>query len=337
MTDSILIRPNKRTKAKLTKLAFNRDTYLKEKIFLDDSPPRPIGEVNQSRIGVLTYIGNIRTLFLLPWLLGLCLTLYWQIDDLYEGWKNAEKLHIDYIKHRKETYGSDYFEKLAERYPDLTPNDDIYNNLGDELNKYALSKYYRIENGRMPLKTYFHYHYYETAAAERFRKGDTILAIFYAISIPALIIALLRFRRRAPIYFDREKQLVYTWQKGTVWAQYFDELIFYSSKHGMGIALYSYDHDKGLAFNSFAVTPSGNAYLNSENAYHTLMAYVTRFMLNGRESVSRSNWRGRQGWYLREDKKPKDFDEQLQSVLMFIKDKHVNEQAESLAKEWGYL
>jgi hypothetical protein len=77
--------------------------------------------------------------------------------------------------------------------------------------------------------------------------------------------------------------------------------------------------------------------MNSEESYRKLLSYVTVFMVKGRDSVANKDWKGRQGWYLLKDKKPDDFAEQLEATLKHLKENKINEQAEALAREWGYL
>ncbi|WP_428241128.1 hypothetical protein [Gynuella sp.] len=94
---------------------------------------------------------------------------------------------------------------------------------------------------------------------------------------------------------------------------------------------------QAFKLNPFVITPSGNPFFNSSAQYQNILRYVVQFMSSGRNAVAEKDWEGRKGWYLFEDKKPNDFDEQLQTVLQYLKNEKINEQAEALAKEWGYL
>ncbi|AJQ97930.1 hypothetical protein [Gynuella sunshinyii] len=331
----LLIKPQ--LNVQLFKLKYQQTELQTKDIQTQTKPPYPVGKVNSNRLGIRTSFGNLRFMFLLPWLVGICLTLYWQVNDFYEGWKLKERTIVRLIEKSKEKYGEDYFERLKNRYTDLTPNENIYDNLQREIEKADLRDYYRIDNGKMPFQSYVQYHYYEAYAADRTRKTDIVLGTIYTIIIPALMISILSFRRRAPLFFDHQNRLIYTWRKGKVWAQYYDELIYYTSTISLDMILYGFDKHNTFKLNPFVITPSGNPFFNSSAQYQKILHYVVQFMSSGRNAVAEKDWEGRKGWYLFDDRKPNDFDEQLQTVLQYLKNEKINEQAEALAKEWGYL
>ncbi len=282
-----------------------------------DRPRKPIGVVNQHVIGLANMIqSSFRTIFILPWLVGLCLTLYWQVDDFYASWKGTEKSHNYYIEHVTKAYGVDYFLRTK----DVTDR----------------RKYARIVDGKMPFKTYWHYHYYETAAAERFRRGDIVLAIFYLISIPGLSYLALRMKRIAPLYFDRERRIVYSWRGGRVLAQYYDAVWLYQNNRGIDFALYGFKEGQPQHF-FYTLQPGGTPWYNNAAVMEPAFASIVKFMEEGRDAVFDKDWEGRRGFFLREDKKPDDFAEQLEKVLTFITDEKLNERGEEQAKEWGFL
>ena len=308
----LLIQP--KLNVRLFKLKQQQTELLNQKVDKEQTPISPIGEIKNTSFAIRTSFGNLRFLFLLPWLVGISLTLYWHVDDFYKTWKATEKSTIELIDSKKSIYGENYFEKTS--------------------NEVALRIYQRIVNGKMPFKTYVHYHYYETAAAERLRRADTVLAVIYSIVIPALFISILSYHRRAPLIFDREHRIVYTWRKGRVWAQYYDELVYYTSHISLDFLLYTFTTKNEFKYKTFVVTPSGNPFYNSPTQYRQIMTYVTRYMENGREDVANREWSGRRGWYLFNDKKPDDFEEQLQTILEYIRTESINERAELQAKEW---
>jgi hypothetical protein len=283
-----------------------------------DRPVKPIGVVNDRLIALRNMnLSSFRNIFVLPWLIGLCITVYWHVDDFYATWKSTEKTLIEYVDYRKKTYGEDYFDTTS--------------------NEVAVRKYQRLDqNGRMPFKTYWHYHYYETAAAERFRRGDIVLSIFYLISIPGLSYMALRMKRRAPLFFDRQRRIIYTWSRGRVFAQYYDDVWLYQNSRGICFALYGFDNGEFQNL-FFTIQPGGNPWINNPKIMDPAFASITKFMECGRDAVLEHDWQGRRGVFLFEDKKPGDFDEQLVKVLTFIHEERINEQAEELARNWGFL
>jgi hypothetical protein len=283
-----------------------------------DSPVKPIGVVNDRLIALRNMIpSSFRNVFILPWLIGLCITVYWQVDDFYKTWKAHEKTIIEYLEHRKQFYGNNYFEETS--------------------NEVAIDMYRELdENGKIPFKKYWHYHYYETYAAERFRRGDIVLTIFYLISIPGLSYMALRMKRRAPLCFDRERRIIYTWSKSRVLAQYYDDVWLYQNFRGIDFSLYAFDNGEFQNL-FFTIQPGGNPWINNPKIMDPAFASITKFMEYGRDAVLEHDWQGRRGVFLFEDKKPADFDEQLEKVLTFVREEKINEQAEKLARQWGFL
>jgi hypothetical protein len=283
-----------------------------------DRPVKPIGVVNGRLIALRNMIlSSFRNVFVLPWLVGLCITVYWQVDDFYTSWSASEKSHQRFVAAEKKIHGKDFFETRAD--------------------KVELRMYNRLDkSGKMSFKTYWHYRYYEIDAAERFRRGDIVLAIFYLISIPGLSYMALRMKRIAPLCFDRERRIIYTWSKGRVMAQYYDDAWLYQNFRGIDFALYAFDNGnpKNLFF---SIQPGGNPWINNPKTMDPAFSSITKFMEYGRDAVLDHDWKGRRGVFLFEDKKPDDFDEQLEKVLTFIREEKINEQAEELARQWGFL
>ncbi len=309
-------KPQGATKFYQFKTRFNH--LLESPLIKRDRPRKPIGIVNQHVIGLANMVqSSFRTIFILPWLVGLCLTLYWQVGDFYASWKSHEKQIVHFVNHRKELYGEDYFEK--------------------KVTKAALDMYQELDaKGEIPFSRYWHYRYYETAAAERFRRGDIVLAIFYLISIPGLSYLALRMKRIAPLYFDRERRIVYSWRGGRVLAQYYDDVWLYQNNRGIDFALYGFKEGHPQHF-FYTLQPGGTPWYNNAAVMEPAFASIVKFMEEGRDVVFDKDWEGRRGFFLREDKKPDDFAEQLEKVLTFISDEKLNERGEEQAKEWGFL
>ncbi|MEJ2043286.1 MAG: hypothetical protein P8X89_08420, partial [Reinekea sp.] len=100
---------------------------------------------------------------------------------------------------------------------------------------------------------------------------------------------------------------------------------------------YGFHPEDEFVYNGILVTPSSNLYMNSVVDYRILLAFITRYMVNGLESVMKKDWKGRQGFYLYEEKKPDDFEAQLDAVVKYLKDNKINEQAEAILRERGHL
>ncbi len=311
----ILEKPNYYTK--LHHLSQEQDKLLQEETFRLDNPLPPIGEVTKQQLGLRTSWGVLREMFLLPWLLALIVVLWWWSDDIYQTWKSTEETALRFIEVRKKKYGNDYFEWI---------DDPVVIGMYNDIN----------ENGVMPLKKYLNIRYVDSVGAKRRLHRDIFMASFLGIGIPGLFIAILSFRRRAPLYVDREKRLVYTWRKGHVWAQHYDRLWYYENRHALVMVLYGYDKKGRFKPRRFVITPTGNPFVGGPKVHGPVLAAIAHYMAKGRDAVWSEDWQGREGWYLFNDDKPKDFDAQLQKVLDKIKADNINPQADQLAKGWGF-
>jgi hypothetical protein len=128
-------------------------------------------------------------------------------------------------------------------------------------------------------------------------------------------------KRRAPIHFDRDRQIIYTWRFGKVWAQHYKTLGYYYNSSVMFFYLRFLDPDgeeKPLGFAQYQIQPSGNPYSNPWSEQEPVLAAAVKFMELGQEAVWPNDWQGRKNFYFFDDKKPEDFDRQLALILQKI-------------------
>jgi hypothetical protein len=262
-------------------------------------PVPPICSIDRNTLAIKTNIGAARNLFLIPWFLGLFVLLFLWTDDFYGAWKGLERSTIHHVEHQKKFYGEDYFEKTT----------DVW----------ELRIYHRLNNEeKIDLRTYLKYHYGETPHASRTLQVDIGFGFLWAACFVALSICIVRFRQFAPLYIDRDRKVVYTWRKGQVWAQRYDQLHFKCEMPGMYIFL-RFEHKNGeLWWNRFSIQPSGNPFYNPRILCEPVLAAIAKFVNSGRDAVWQENWQGSLGHYFRKDKKPLDFDERVERILARI-------------------
>lgn len=310
-----VLKPNAQTR--LTKLTNRRRGLLGDKPMGLAMPPAPLGVVSPSSVGVRTSFGNLRFLFLIPWLIGISLAFYWILEDVYSGWQSRQSLYSEFIEGRKDKYGDNYFKK--------TNNEvalKIYSNMHDETT--------------LPLKNYLKLRYLNKGELNSLFVTDVSFGGAAIAIIVTLIVSILSFHRKAPLYFDRERRIVYTWRSGRAWAQYYDELWYYNNNVAMTFILYRFDKKGRFKMKRFVVTPSGNPFLNGEALYRPVLAFIIQFMEKGRDAVWASDWEGRRGWYLFEDRRPEDLNAQIDKVLAYIDEADVNSKVDQQAAEWGF-
>jgi len=264
----------------------------------ENRPPKPFLTVNDRFITLNHNFVALRNLFLIPWFLGISYALYWIIDDTLEGWRGEERSAIRYIESSKKMYGDDFFN---------TTNDPI-----------PLRKFQRInKDGEMSFSKYLDEIYNHSVGGKRRLIVDISYSIFFLIGIPGLLYWIIRFPRRAPLYFDRETRLVTTWRGGYSWVQRFDNLRILESPQGLIFSLRGEQKNGDLGWVKFVVQPSGNPLYSNASSYPLILAYLVQFMEFGKEHVlhTEKSFKRRNHFYLFEDKKPQNFDKKIQELL----------------------
>jgi hypothetical protein len=270
-------------------------------------PVPPVCGIDREILAIKTSIGSIRNLFLIPWFLGLLVVLFLWTDDFYSAWKATERDDIQFVEQRKGKYGADYFE--------ITKND------------WEISIYKRLnKDGKIDFKTYLKYHYAEKPGIRNTLYADIGISIFLIVTFVTLSTYIIRFRRFAPLYIDRNRRIAYTWRKGDVWAQRYDQLRFYKYCFGLYVYLRCEHKSGALYYNRFCIQPSGNPYYNPAGLCELVLAAIVQFVNSGRDAVWKEDWQGSLGYYFRKDKKPDDFDERVKWILARI-DAEIAEQA----------
>jgi len=278
----------------------NQADYLRQQVVAADTPPKPIVSIDKARCELTNNSAAFRNLFILPWLLGLWLTLWWNVDQFSRSWAATEDFFNNSIDVQKKINGDDYFENTTDSH--------------------ALYLNSKIDaQGEMSLNNFVDYYYFDTAkvGGTTRLKVDIGLAIVYLIAIPGLLIWAIRFPRHAPLVFDRERQLVYHWAKGKVFVQRFERLRIDEQLPHLTIQLRGVRKNGELGWVKFRVQPTGNPWYNGRASYVPVLAYVLQFMEQGLAQVlpGKESWQGKQSFFFFEQKKPADFEAQIAALL----------------------
>jgi len=267
---------------------------------LKQQPPKPIVRIDSTKCLLINNAVAFRNLFILPWLFGLCLTLWWNVDEIAKSWIAAEESANYRIALKKKINGNDYFENTTDPY--------------------AVRLYGKINaQGKMSLQRYFQHRYIDTAKVGGTRRlqVDIGLAIVYLIAIPGLFIWAIRFPRHGPLIFDRERQLVYHWAKGKAFVQRFARLRIDEQTQFLVIQLRGEKKNGEMGWAKFKIQPTSNPYYNGKASYQPVMAYLLQFMEQGLTHVlpGKESWQGKQPFFFFDDKKPADFEAQITDLL----------------------
>ena len=264
------------------------------------SPPSSINFVNSQFCHIQNTSTTFRNLYLIPVLIGLCLVAVWHTSQFIGDWKKTEASAIQYIERSKRIHGENYFELTNE--------------------KLALERYERINpNGTMPFNHFIEYYYHttENVGGKQRLQRDMIFGTLYLIGIPGFLFWVATYRRQAPLILDRERQLLYHWYKGNVFVQRFNKLRIDEQTQYLIIQLRGIRKNGELGWASVKIQPSGNPLFNTPSSYKPLLAFITQYMEKGLPQVLPNNkeWKSTKPFYLLDDKKPENFEEQLASLL----------------------
>ena len=279
-------------------------------------PPKPVIEVNAHTCAVNHSMQVVRDVFLLYLLIGLMVMAGWHINEFVTEWRNSERLEKKMIEGMKRAYGEDYFQTTK--------------------NPFDIALYKSInKDGEMPLRAFMR-HKYESAYGSRLLIADIVFALLYAPFIPWLLYLLIRFPRYAPLYFDRDQQLIWTWRKGRLWAQRYDDLLVHDSLQGLSFAVRTLKKNGRLQRRFFAAGMPGSPYYTTPESREALLGFVVRFMDYGKKAVwPGADYKIRPGRFLFEDKKPADAEQQIAELLRLSKD-DVGKPPTSLRDGWSY-
>jgi hypothetical protein len=289
-------------------LAFKRDELLAYGHDDNSKVPRPVISINDEFLTLSNSFVIIRNLFLIPALISVLCLCITELQDVHKSWKASEANTLHFIEIRKQIYGADYFETLP---------------LNEKRREQILYRYNRLnKDGELTFDQFLIDRYgdklYEFG--DWSRRHDRNSIIFFVTTIPLLLIWIIGFKRRAPLIFDRKRRLLYTWSKGNVVAQRYDNLRALETPSYLGIMLRATVKKDALGWGRFSVTPQGNTIYNSKDSYQQILVYIVQFMEYGREHVmpAQKQWQGRKGFFFFEDQKPVDFEEKLAALLVRI-------------------
>ena len=128
-------------------------------------------------------------------------------------------------------------------------------------------------------------------------------------------------RRRAEIYFDRERRIVYSWRFNLVLATTFDELGIIEDIRGLQLVLCGENAKDDYGWRRILIQPTTQPFFNrvAENKY--LLAAIVKFMEHGREAIIiGDSFRRPPTWSLFVDRRPRNFETRLQGILDNLRD-----------------
>ncbi|MCY9844875.1 hypothetical protein [Vibrio caribbeanicus] len=283
-----------RNKSGINKLVEIKDECLDEiELVALDDPREPIMSVNDRILAIRNGVHNYRSHYVLPMVISAWCFLFFLISNIgptptevYAA-KNA-------LEHKSVLSEEDvnYFEAL----------------LGDSGNATTFDYISAVFN-------------YSVESHKKNLKDNLMINFIMFLVCILLTYWYLRFRIMAYLFFDREKQIVYTWRKGRVAACRFENIGFREEKLGLRLFLYGEKKktDDGYTYKEveFLIQPLESMFFNSKQDNNLLLAQLFAFMGTGKQAVIKDAHFEREmprTWQAK-DQQPEDFDARLEEIL----------------------
>ncbi|KOY62270.1 hypothetical protein AM629_09645, partial [Photorhabdus heterorhabditis] len=240
-----------------------------------------------------------RSIALIPVTLGIISSLALNVNDFIESRKNNEVWIHGWVNLAKKKYGDKFY-------------------LRNDLPDYMENARYIGNDKEISLRKYLYYRYTFYPSSTKLLIIDISFLLLYLIIIPPFVWAILFLRRQAPLIIDRERQIFYTWYKGKAYVARYPQVGMAEKTNIFYLKVYGLDENNQLIGRGFIPNVSSYtfAFLSSGNDKALAVAFMVKFLLNGKEAVSKVDYkrRGPLIWWSK-DKRPADLDEQIPLIL----------------------
>ncbi|MBS9431470.1 hypothetical protein [Photorhabdus hainanensis] len=240
-----------------------------------------------------------RSIALIPVTLGIISSLILSINNFIEERRSGEAYIHRWVNLVKEEYGDKFY-------------------LRNDLPNYMKGASYIGNDKEISLKKYLYYRYNFYEYSNDIFITDMIFLLLYLIIIPPFVWGVFFSQRQAPLIIDRERQIFYTWYKGKAYAARYPQVGMAEKTNIMFLKVYGLDENNQLIGRGFIpnVSSYSFAFLSSGNDKGLALAFMVKFLLNGKEAVSKVDYKRREPliWWSK-DKRPADLDAQIPLIL----------------------
>ncbi|MDB6370329.1 hypothetical protein PH242_22450 [Photorhabdus bodei] len=242
---------------------------------------------------------RFRSINLIPVTLGIISSLVLNVNDFIETWRAAEKNLLWSVNDAKKDYGDKFYLDPA---------------LPDFLKKYE----YIAHDKEISLRKYLYYRYNHYRYSNNILITDMVFLLLYLLIIPPFVYCIFFWKSQAPLIIDRERQIFYTWYKGKAYAARYPQLGMMEKTNILYLKVYGLDENNNLIERVFIPNVSSYtfAFLSSGNDKALAVAFMVKFLLNGKEAVSKVDYKRRESliWWSK-DKRPADLEAQIPLIL----------------------
>ncbi|WP_391528075.1 hypothetical protein [Photorhabdus akhurstii] len=240
-----------------------------------------------------------RSIALIPVTLGIISSLILSINNFIEERRSGEAYIHRWVNLVKEEYGEKFY-------------------LRNDLPDYMENARYIGNDKEISLRKYLHYRYNYYEYSDDIFIIDMTFMLLYLLMIPLFVWAVFFLRRQAPLIIDRDRQIFYTWYKGKAYAARYPQVGMAEKTNILFLKVYGLDENNQLIGRGFIPNVSSYtfAFLSSGNDKALAVAFMVKFLLNGKEAVSKVDYKRRAPliWWSK-DKRPADLDAQIPLIL----------------------
>ncbi|UUM31584.1 hypothetical protein [Vibrio japonicus] len=262
-----------------------------------EDPLDPIVSVDDKVLTVRTGYHNRRDTILIPLMLLFSFFSIYMLNDWLPDFESKQEYAHEMLEYVE--------QQRALRDPSYR-TDDIEKRASALLN----------ENGEVTWATYLRAKEIEGELGY-FLTGFLLLCFFLLPSIAMWLIFFLK-PRDAEVYFDRQRQIVYSWRHGRVGAAYFDKMGLIENQVGINIVL-QFENKKQKGYRPMAIVgiDTGKLAFHTEADTTYPLAQILAFMDHGKEAVITvpSFKRKPAKLFWRVDPKPDNFEARVDAAL----------------------
>jgi hypothetical protein len=248
----------------------------------------------------------LRWVIFAPCLVGLLISLLWFFNNLNYQWVREEGKIIYQIK------------SIDDR---LYPSTNIWGRYFDktEDEKYRKELISYVGNDlKMSLKEYLYYRYNKYAYGEEYLVSDIFMVIFHAILTPLCFYAAFLSKQKAPLTLIRDRQLFITWINGKAFVARYSQVGVVETQQAVSLILYGLNKDKRIIKTAFVLPTNPTFIMSSSQGRKDLLAFIAKYMVWGLSAVASTEYERNMPYYLRKDKKPDDFEQQVDEILAVL-------------------
>ncbi|MBS9436472.1 hypothetical protein EAE91_04580 [Photorhabdus noenieputensis] len=240
-----------------------------------------------------------RSIVLIPVTLGIISSLVLNVNDFMESRKKNEAWIHSWVNLAKKKYGEEFY-------------------LRNDLPDYMEDARYIGDDKEISLRKYLYYRYTFYPSSTRLLIIDISFLLLYLLIIPPFVYCIFFWQSQAPLIIDRERQIFYTWHKGKAYAARYPQLGMMEKTNILYLKVYGLDENNNLIERVFIPNVSSYtfAFLSSGNDKALAVAFMVKFLLNGKEAVSKVDYkrRGSLIWWSK-DKRPANLEAQIPLIL----------------------